>query len=131
MKFQTLIRTQFAIAGLGAALLLPATVQSQEITNTVFNEGPNVVALEQSASVQAPVANSTSASTNSVEPIKVTTNWPAEQAGFTQVRSSATWETPVLLVCVAVLALYALVEAKRANRNLRAHGGQYVSPHGA
>jgi len=128
MKSQNMIRMQLMIAGLGAALILPATVKSQEIENATFNDGPNVVAFAQSSPAQASVAAlPSSADTSTVEPIKVTTDWPAEQAGFARTQSSVTWQTPVLLMAIGVLALYALAEAKRANRDLRSRRGSYAS----
>lgn len=133
MKFQNIIRTQIVLAGLGAALLLPISAKSQEVENATFNDGPNVVAFAKSSPAQAPVAASTSpADVNAVQPIRVTSLATiTEQAGFAQDQSSVNWQTPVLLICIGVLALYALVEAKRANRNLRSRGGQHSSEAGA
>jgi hypothetical protein len=49
MKFQNIIRSGLVIAGLGVALAYPGSVWAQEITNSTFSDGPNVVALAQPA----------------------------------------------------------------------------------
>src|SRR5215472_4392003 len=57
MRFQKILRTQMIITGLGAALLFAGAVRAQEITNTEFNDGPNVTAFAQpTQSVSAQVA---------------------------------------------------------------------------
>jgi hypothetical protein len=47
MKFQNMIRSGLVIAGLGAALAYPGSVRAQEITNSTFSDGGNMVALAQ------------------------------------------------------------------------------------
>jgi hypothetical protein len=49
MKFQNIIRSGLVIAGLGAALAFPGSVWAQEITNSTFSDGGNMVALAQPA----------------------------------------------------------------------------------
>ena len=52
MKFENIIRKGLVIAGFVTVMSLPATVHAQEITNTQFNDGPNVTALAQPTPAQ-------------------------------------------------------------------------------
>jgi hypothetical protein len=52
MKFNTMIRKGLVIAGFAAFAVLPSALKAQEITNTEFSDGPNVVALPQPAATQ-------------------------------------------------------------------------------
>ena len=123
MKFQNIIRQSLLFAGITAALIFPATVRSQEITNTPFPDGPNVAPLvqpapvdQQAASLPAPQAiKASEAITASAQP---------QQEGMVQV-STPTWLSTSMFIGVAAIALYALAEAKRANRNLAASRSSY------
>jgi hypothetical protein len=122
MKLQNIFRMQTIVISLGAALFLATSAQAQEITNTSFDEGPNVVAFAQPA--PAPAASNLSSPAS---------NSPAMTPGSAMIstpivvqESAASLWTPVegwlfaaFLFCTALISLYALVEAKRANRNFK------------
>lgn len=126
MKFQTIIRKSLIIAGFSAALvLLPASVKAQEITNTEFNDGPNVTALAQPSAPEQPTVATTIPSSQALQASEsIGASVQSEQASFIQVPApSDAWVTTSLLVGVGLIALYALVEAKRANRMLGSSRG--------
>lgn len=122
MKFESIIRKSVIIAGFSVALvLLPVSVKAQEITNTEFNDGPNVTALAQPSATQqeqdATNAMPASQALRATESINASAQ--PEQASFIQVPApSDAWITASLLVGVLLIALYALAEAKRAHRML-------------
>lgn len=119
MKFQKMIRMQMILTGLAAALLLASSAKSQEITNTAFNDGPNVVPFEQFVPDQVPV-KSTAAVTDSQAARSIaqtSTSSVSQEAGLVQTQEG--WMTTALLICIGLVSLYALSEAKRANRNAR------------
>ena len=59
MKFQNMMQTQLVIAGLATVLLFPGVTKGQEIYNTAFDDGPNVVPFAQPVPAQG-VGNSLS-----------------------------------------------------------------------
>jgi type IV secretory pathway TrbL component len=108
MKSQNILHRHLAfVAFVATFALLPASAQAQEITNTEFDPGPNVTTISQ------PNPQSTSAA-NSAAPAE------NQQAGLVGGHSTPTESsvTASVLVCVGLIALYALLEAKRANRTL-------------
>jgi len=52
MKIRNIVRWQLILAGLAAALYFAPAAQSQEITNTAFADGPNVIAFAQPDATQ-------------------------------------------------------------------------------
>ena len=121
MKFNSMIRQGMVLAGLTAAMVvLPGTVKAQEITNTEFSDGPNVVAIEQ------PTANAH-------EDVTVTMLAPEQAMSANQAIAGAAegesmteeeaprpsaWATFLLTLCVGLIALYTLISADRASRNM-------------
>jgi len=137
MKFHTILRTQWLVTGLGAALLLAAPVNAQEITNTEFNDGPYVVPFSDAVPTQdAAVAASTPVMTESQALQVVATisapSIPAEPNLF-QVSAVERWITITLLVIASLLAVFILVELsilvelKRARRSLHSAHNPRVS----
>jgi hypothetical protein len=51
MEFRKMMRTQMVMAGMGLALLCGGPAKAQEIVNTKFDDGPNVTAMAQPATV--------------------------------------------------------------------------------
>ena len=137
MKFHTILRTQWLVTGLGAALLLAAPVNAQEITNTEFNDGPYVVPFSDAVPTQdAAVAASTPVMTES-QALQVVAaisapSIPAEPNLF-QVSAVGRWITITLLVIASLLAVFILVELsilvelKRARRSLHSAHNPRVS----
>jgi hypothetical protein len=130
MRFQNNIRKGLIFAGIAAALaLLPATVKAQEITNTEFNDGPNVVAMAQPTAA----AYDTTSATDSLPATQAILATESIAASAEPVQASvtapvpSTWVTFLLTLCVGLIALYTLIGADRASRSL----GRYVSTRNA
>ena len=138
MKFHTILRTQWLVTSLGAALLLAAPVNAQEITNTEFDDGPYVVPFSDTVSTEDPaVAASTPVMTES-QALQVVAAISApsipDEANLMQVSAVERWITIALLVIASLLAVFilvelsVLVELKRARRSLHSAHNPRVSP---
>lgn len=134
MKLWDIIRTQLMVMGIGAAMMLGAALQAQEIDNTVWDDSQNTVAYTQTAPAeQAPAqpfssttANDSASGAISLASLGTTPN-VSEQSSLGQWTPSEKWITTSLIICIGLVALYALAEAKRANRNLgsrESHGSR-------
>ena len=126
MNFKKMFRMQMILTGLAAALLLASSAKSQEITNTAFNDGPNVAPFEQPVPDQAAMKSSAAVtSSESVRSLGQTDgSIVAQQSGLLQAPEG--WVTTTFLICIGLVSLYALSEAKRANRNSRPRPGSNV-----
>jgi len=133
-----MLRTQMIITGLGAALLFAGSVNAQEITNTEFNDGPNVTAFAQptqSVSAQVTPASTPVMSEFEVRNAVATISMPVVSDDGTLASSEAErWAVAgILFVAVVVILFYcaaelnALAELKRANQNLRARTAARMS----
>lgn len=137
MQFQNIIRTQLVIAGLGATLLFAGATKAQEIVNTDFSDGPNVVAFTQSAGAQGTVAANAALpapqAARAMAAISASANAsaPAQQASVDAQPTVDAWLLGTLLACVGAIALYALAIAKRVTRELHSRSNSYVSTPGA
>ena len=138
MRFQKMLRTQLIITGLGAALLFAGSVNAQEITNTEFNDGPNVTAFAQptqSVSAQVTPASTPVMSEFEARNAVATISMPVVSDDGTLASSEAErWAVAgILFVAVVVILFYcaaelnALAELKRANQNLRARTAARMS----
>ncbi len=124
MKVQNILRVTMIMIGIGAALLLTGSVQAQEIENTVWDDGPTVAPFAQ----PAPTLTANDLQPSSAKSLApemsfagVTTSpLITEEASVSQWTPVEGWLFVSLLVCIALVALYALEEAKRANRNIEA-----------
>ena len=131
MKFNTTIRKGLVIAGFATFALLPATIKAQEITNTEFNDGPNVAALAQPAAV--PQADATMTYTlPAPQAMMATTTIAAsaadpQRAELVELPSVSTdeWIVAGLATCAGFVVLLAAAEIRRAHRN--PSRGTYVS----
>lgn len=133
MKFETIIRTQLAIAGLGAALLFAGTASAQEIVNTSFPDGPNVGPFTQPAPEQQAVRTDTDAVfalPGSQAARAMAALAPAEPAPTDPKPSAESWVVGILLAGIAAIALYALAVAKRLTREVRSRTQPYMSSPG-
>ena len=107
MKLRNLIRWQLILAGLGAALFMTPSAQSQEITNTTFDDGPYVTTFAQSGDAQpsaqvAPV-QATAPSVNEVAAIQASLAPP--RAALIDSPRATVALTLLLLACVALSVL--------------------------
>lgn len=119
MKIQNILRMQAVILGAGATLLLASSVLAQEIENTSFNDGPNVIAFEQQAPART-AANSTVAATGSNETAAPLMTQEAGVSALAPVQLSL---FAFLVVCIGLYAAHGMVEAKRLRRNLTPRNG--------
>jgi len=113
MKIRNMVRWQLILAGLAAALYFAPAAHSQEITNTDFADGPNVVAFTQPAATLP----SAQAATQTMSPAA---NEPVlAQASLSMpagISLDSPWATAGLtFVLFAVIAL-AAGNAKRVRR---------------
>ena len=126
MKLQNIIRMQAMVLGFAGVLLLANSAPAQEIANESFDDGPNVAPLAQ----PAPASVSSDLNSAAAEPqivvsaAMISEPIVARGAGISRWTLIEGWLIVSLLVCIAMGALYALSEAKRANRNLAARLGQ-------
>ena len=122
MKIQNIIRTSTIAAGIAAAaLLLAGSVHAQEIVNTEFSDGPYVASFPQPTTTAAPViAESTAADANTAVPPTVAISTPVvtEQAMVSFENSAERWLIVSSLFGIAMLAVYAVTEVRRANRGM-------------
>jgi len=131
MKFNTTIRKGFVLVGFAAFALLPAT-KAQEITNTEFNDGPNVTAIAQPAPSQQSNSHITFAlpPATAMQASQSVAEFAApQQASVMRVPevSTDTWISVTLFAAVGLISVYALALAKRANRTLNSTRGTYTS----
>jgi len=129
MKFQSIIRIGIVFAGMATAFtFLAGTTKAQEITNTEFNDGPNVAPLAEPAASQqsASLALSGSDAMRAGESI-ANVEQPDEMGVLRVAAKDANWVTISLLMGIGLVSLYALAEAKRARRNFNSGRGPYVS----
>lgn len=120
MKIQNILRTQTIVIAIGAALLFFAgTVHAQEITNTEFNDGPYVAAFPQPAASAAVASASTAGDANAVTPaIAIPAPVVTEEAVVSLGASAERSMLAASLFAIAMLAVYAIAEVRRAHRNL-------------
>jgi hypothetical protein len=133
MKFHTTICKGLVLAGFAAFALLPASIKAQEITNTQFDDGPNVTTLAQPMSTQPASASMTFAlpaqeAMLATQAISSSATNP-QQAIVLEMPSVSTdeWIITSLLACAALIGLYAIAELRRANRDLTTARSTYVS----
>jgi hypothetical protein len=133
MKLQNIIWTQLVLVALGAALLFASSASAQEIENATFSDGPNVEALAQPTPAQPTIAQNPTQAT--LVPVQSqgtdgTTLTDSLAGGDTLVEdpTAGAWLTTALLICMALIAVYALAEAKRDDRGVRSRRRDYASP---
>jgi hypothetical protein len=122
MKLQNIFRMQAVVIGFAGLLLLASTARAQDIANTSFDDGPNVAPFSQPS--PAPTTNDLNSEAGEPQAFvpAALLSGPVVLRGAGIVRWNLIkgWLIVGMLVCIAIVALYALSEAKRANRNLSA-----------
>jgi hypothetical protein len=116
MEFRKMVRWQVVLAGLGAALLFTPVVKSQEITNTAFDDGPNVARFSEPAPapISAAAVPQHSAVPSGTESGAVETSFSMERASLLDSPVVTAGLTLLLLACIA---LSAVSESRRSRRN--------------
>jgi hypothetical protein len=120
MKIQNRLRMQAVILGVGAALLLASSVRAQEIENTSFDDGPNVIAFEQQQAPAPTATNQAAAAINSTTTAAPILTQEAAVSALAPVQLSL---LAFLVVCIGLYAAHGMVEAKRLRRNLMPRNG--------
>jgi endonuclease V-like protein UPF0215 family len=127
MNFQRISRLKLLLMVLAATILLAGSAMAQEIENSAFDDGPNVAAFDQHASVQGAISRAASVvDAHSAKPMAVGMTSATVQADLAQTPSMNAWLSASLLICIALIAVYALVEAKRAKRNLQSRSNNQI-----
>jgi hypothetical protein len=136
MKFQSTLRNGLVFAGLNVALvLLPGLTNAQEITNTQFDDGPNVTTfaqpavLEQNAAAQPTLPGPQAIRVSEA----ITASAEPQQASAIQAPARATERSilALLLVGGSIIALYAIGQFRRSKRSFNTARASYISAHSA
>jgi len=109
MDFRKMVRGPLVLAGLAAAMLLTPSAHSQEITNSTFDDGPNVAAFDQTGAAQpsaqqAPVASDVPAS-NEAASTEATLATTTNQETWVDSPWLSAGLTLLLFACIAVSVL--------------------------
>jgi hypothetical protein len=124
MKSQNIISMKLVAIGFAAALFFASAARSQEISNTEWPDGQDVVTPGHTASTQ--VANA-APDVNAADAAATANAQPAgQQAAIAQQPQDDAGWTTFLAISLALATLYAIAEAKRANRNRYARVEQAV-----
>lgn len=122
MNLPNRIRWNALVLGTAALLFFTATVYAQEMASTAWNDGPATAVSPQST--PSPAANPAKPATT--EPVSMSPDTAVakpvatREAAVTQWAAVEIWMLGALLTSTAIVALYALFEARRANRSFKA-----------
>lgn len=132
MRFQSIIRTQIVIAGLGIVLLFPAVTKAQEISNTTFSDGPNAVPFAQAVPAQGAGNSCSTLPDAHATPAVGAIDGPATAQQTTDEQEPAAiliWIGAVLM-WIGAIGLYARGPAKRLTRALHSLRESHTSTPG-
>jgi hypothetical protein len=120
MKVRNILRMQVVVIGFGAALLLASSAPAQEIVNTEFNDGPNVASFDQPAAKNVEVGTSTDSKMAQTSGVTEVVSTPVVSNGemVSLEHSAERWLIGASLFGLAMLAVFAGAEVRRANRNI-------------
>jgi hypothetical protein len=115
MKIQKIFCMHTVMMGVVAALFLASSAPAQEIENTRWDEGPNVVAIQQPAAANdlktSALDSSASNSAATAKPIAT------QESIVSRLNPAEGWAIALALVFAALLAPYRLVQTIRAKQN--------------
>jgi len=111
--------------GFGLVLLLGASARAQEIENTNWNDGPGAVPFAPPAPRQTANDFNSVAMNSDTEPAAVTIRNPVvtQAAVVYPLGPIEQWAMTFLLVCTALVALYALAASRRSKRHIGVSAG--------
>jgi hypothetical protein len=130
MTFAKVMRVQMMVAGLGMALFCAGATEAQEIVNTSFDDGPNVVALAQPAAGPASAATAAGGPSTTEAPAQVQVRAAAESVGEEGTTEKMLW-LGSSLIWLGAIGMYFTGPAKRFAREMRAVRESYKIPQGA
>lgn len=133
MKFQNMIRSGLVIAGLGAVMAFPGSVWAQEITNSTFSDGPNMVTLAQPAATTQSDANVNALPGPQAVQASVVIAASAQPrpSSNEQDRTEGSMWAGVAFLWIAAMATFAYIPAKRFVDRTRGLRNSTVSTHSA
>jgi len=131
MRLRNILRMQAMLVAFAAVMLMGTSAAAQEIENTVWADGPNVVPFAQPAPSNTVVVTNTEnvTATEGLELNAAAMIQPniAPDAGASQWTSVEVWAMISSLVFIAVIMLYSLAEAKRNNKKFNTRVNQAKS----
>ena len=129
MKLQNIFRMNMMVIGFGAALLLASSARAQEIENTNWDEASNSVAAAQPpAAPNAIELNANAADSQAMSSAAgVSKTLVAQETFITHTTLVEGWMIASLLVCMALVGLYAREETKSRKLNSGARSGGQVN----
>jgi hypothetical protein len=131
MKLRNILRMQAVLVAFAAVMMMGTTAAAQEIENTVWADGPNVVPFAQPAPANlVMVTNTENATTTDGLELNVAAMIQPNitpDAGASQWTSVEVWAMISSLVFIAVIMMYSLVEAKRNNKKFNTRVNQAKS----
>ncbi len=126
MKMKNIIWINSIVIGIAAALFFTASVQAQEIENTAWNDSANVSANVQPSPSPAPAPTANNSSSFATDNLAISASalisgpTAKQDANTSQWATVQLWLLVSLLAGIAMVAIYALADARRANRNIAA-----------
>ncbi len=124
MKIRNVIRMNVIMIGIAAALFFASSGQAQEIENTAWSDGQVDAAVPQPGLTPNPATTQSNPGAPETPTLSASAlvsgpnaNQAAANSGWASLQL---WLLASLLVGIAMAAIYALGEAKRASRDLAA-----------
>ena len=133
MKLRNIFRMQAVLVAFAAVMLMGTTAAAQEIENTVWADGPNVVPFAQPAPAEVAQVTTDANTADSTTTDGLELNAAAmiqpniTPSGTSQWTSVEVWAMISSLVFIAAIMLYSLVEAKRNNKKFNSRVNQAKS----
>jgi len=120
MKLRHIFRMGTIVIGFGVVSLLGASAHAQEIENTNWDDGPGAVSFAQPAPGRAANDFNAMAINSGAGTAVVTITNPVvtQTAILSQLSPVEEWAMAFLLVCIALVALYALAAMRRRYRHI-------------
>lgn len=129
MKVRNILRMQAMVIGFGAALLLASSAPAQEIVNTEFNDGPNVATFDQPTTKNIEPGTSQDSKMAETSPATVVSTPVVSSGEMVSLEHSAErWLIAATFFGLAMLAVFAAAEVRRANRKIGARTGTSFYP---
>jgi hypothetical protein len=120
MKIQKIFCMHTVMIGVAAALFLASSAPAQEIENTRWDEGSNVVAVQQPARVAVANDSKASALDSSASNSAAIAKPIAQESAVSRLNPVEGWAIALALGFAALLAPYRLARTKRAKQNSEA-----------
>ena len=117
MKIQKIFCTHTVMIGVAAALFLASSAPAQEIENTRWDEGPNVVAVQQPAPAATNDLKASALDSSASNSAAIAKPIATQESMVSRLNPVEGWAIALALVFAALLAPYRLVQTKRPRQN--------------